>query len=100
MDAFIIKPANFDASKKYPLLTYQYNGPESQEVLNRWRMDGIYYFADQGYVVACVDGRGTGARGHEFRTCTYWNLGKYETEDQIAAGQPKGGKINAKGNHW
>ena len=84
MDAFIIKPANFDASKKYPLLTYQYNGPESQEVLNKWKMDGIYFFADQGYVVACVDGRGTGCKSREWSDAVYKQLGKYETIDQIA----------------
>lgn len=85
MDAFIIKPKNFDASKKYPLLTYQYNGPESQEVLNKWKMDGIYYFADQGYVVACVDGRGTGYKSRKWSDVVYKQLGKYETIDQITA---------------
>lgn len=85
MDAYIIKPADFDPSKKYPLLTYQYNGPESQEVKNRWGLDGLYYFADQGYVVACVDGRGTGYRSRAWSDCVYRQLGKYETEDQLAA---------------
>ena len=84
MDAFIIKPKNFDPTKKYPLLTYQYNGPESQEVLNKWKMDGIYYFADQGYVVACVDGRGTGYKSREWSDIVYKQLGLYETIDQIA----------------
>lgn len=84
MDAFIIKPADFDASKKYPLLTYQYNGPESQEVLNKWKMDGIYYFADQGYIVACVDGRGTGCKSRSWSDAVYKQLGKYETMDQVA----------------
>lgn len=85
MNAFMIKPADFDASKKYPLLMYQYNGPDSQEVLDRWTMEGIYYIASQGYVVACVDGRGTGARSRAWANIVYKNLGKYETEDQIAA---------------
>lgn len=85
MDAFIIKPKNFDPSKKYPLVTYQYNGPESQEVLNRWKMDGIYYFADQGYIVACVDGRGTGCKNRKWSDAVYKQLGKYETTDQITA---------------
>lgn len=84
MDAFIIKPVNFDPTKKYPLLTYQYNGPESQEVVNRWRMDGIYYFVDQGYIVACVDGRGTGFKSRKWSDAVYRQLGKYETIDQVA----------------
>ena len=84
MDAFVIKPTGFDASKRYPLLMYQYNGPDSQEVLNAWRMEGIYYLASQGYVVASVDGRGTGNRSREWANCVYRDLGHYETEDQLA----------------
>lgn len=84
MDAYIIKPANFNVSGKYPLLMYQYNGPDSQEVLNRWKMEGIFYLASQGYIVAAVDGRGTGNRGRAWSTCVYKKLGQYETEDQIA----------------
>ncbi len=84
MDAYIIKPANFNVSGKYPLLMYQYNGPDSQEVLNRWKMEGVFYIASQGYVVAAVDGRGTGNRGRAWSTCVYKKLGQYETEDQIA----------------
>lgn len=85
MNAFMIKPLNFDASKKYPLLMYQYNGPDSQEVLDRWRMEGIFYLASKGYVVACVDGRGTGNRTNEWAKCVYLNLGDLETQDQLAA---------------
>lgn len=84
MDAYIIKPANFDPALRYPLLMYQYNGPDSQQVLNSWKMEGIYYLASQGYVVACVDGRGTGNRTREWSTCVYKHLGEYETEDQLA----------------
>lgn len=84
MDAYIIKPVNFDSSRKYPLLMYQYNGPDSQEVTNRWKMEGVYYLASKGYIVAAVDGRGTGNRNREWATCVYKQLGKYETEDQIA----------------
>lgn len=84
MDAFIIKPTGFDASKKYPLLMYQYNGPDSQTVLNSWKMEGIYYIASQGYVVACVDGRGTGNRSRAWSTSVYKQLGVLETEDQLA----------------
>lgn len=84
MNAYIIKPTDFDSSRKYPLLMYQYNGPESQEVLDRWRMEGIFYLASQGYVVACVDGRGTGNRTREWAKCVYLNLGDLETQDQLA----------------
>lgn len=85
MNAYIIKPANFDSSKKYPLMMFQYNGPDSQQVLNRWKMDGNYYIASEGYIVACVDGRGTGNRSREWSTCVYKQLGVLETEDQLAA---------------
>lgn len=84
MDAYIIRPADFDPGKKYPLMTYQYNGPDSQQVLNRWTMEGVYYIASLGYVVACVDGRGTGNRTREWANAVYKQLGKYETADQIA----------------
>lgn len=84
MDAFLIKPADFDSSKKYPLLMYQYNGPESQEVKNKWSMEGIFYLASQGYIVATVDGRGTGYKGRAWADIVYKNLGHYETLDQIA----------------
>lgn len=84
MNAFIIKPSDFDPSKKYPLLMYQYNGPDSQEVLNTWRIDGINYIAECGYIVACVDGRGTGNRTRKWANVVYKQLGRYETEDQLA----------------
>lgn len=84
MDAYVIKPANFDASRRYPLVMTQYNGPESQEVKNRWTIDGMTYLASEGYVVACVDGRGTGFRGRAWSDVVYKQLGHYETEDQIA----------------
>ncbi len=84
MNAYIIKPADFDPSKKYPLMMYQYNGPDSQEVLDNWRMEGIYYIASQGYIVAAVDGRGTGNRSREWANAVYKQLGKYETADQLA----------------
>lgn len=84
MDAYIIKPSGFDASRRYPLVMTQYNGPESQEVRNRWAVDGMTYLASQGYIVACVDGRGTGFRGRKWSDSVYKQLGRYETEDQIA----------------
>ena len=84
MDAYIIKPADFDPSRSYPLMMYQYNGPDSQQVLNAWKMDGIYYIASQGYIGAAVDGRGTGNRSREWATSVYCHLGEYETADQLA----------------
>ena len=84
MDAYIIKPADFNENKKYPLLMYQYNGPDSQEVLNKWRIDGLFYIASQGYVVAAVDGRGTGNRSRQWAYSVYKRLGVLETEDQLA----------------
>ncbi len=84
MYAYIIKPNGFKETGKYPLMMYQYNGPDSQEVQNRWRMEGIFYIASEGYVVAAVDGRGTGNRSRAWANAVYMNLGKYETEDQIA----------------
>lgn len=84
MDAYMIKPADFDPNKKYPLVMYQYNGPDSQQVLDQWRMEGVYYLASLGYIVACVDGRGTGNRSRQWANAVYKRLGTYETEDQIA----------------
>jgi dipeptidyl-peptidase-4 len=88
LNAFRIDPPNFDPSKEYPLFMFVYGGPGSQQVLDRWK--GSYYWwfqmlAQQGYIVACVDNRGTGARGADFKKLTYLELGKYETLDQIAA---------------
>lgn len=88
LNAYIIKPSNFDAKKKYPVLMYQYSGPGSQEVKNSWMsMNDQWHFmlAQKGYLVVCVDGRGTGGKGAAFKKQTYLNLGKLEVEDQIAA---------------
>lgn len=89
LNYWIIKPSNMEKGKKYPLLMYVYGGPGSQEVLNsQSRFSDYMWFrmlAQKGYVVACVDGRGTGMRGEEFKKCTYMELGKYETDDQIEA---------------
>ncbi|MDE6806621.1 MAG: S9 family peptidase, partial [Muribaculaceae bacterium] len=84
MDAYIIKPSDFTESCKYPLLLYQYNGPDSQEVLNKWRMEGLFYVASQGYVVAAVDGRGTGNRSRAWANAVYCRLGQDEVADQLA----------------
>jgi len=83
LNGWMLKPANFDTSKKYPVLMVQYSGPNSQEVLDTWKIDWEYYLATQNFVVVCVDGRGTGARGAEFRKCTYEQLGILETKDQV-----------------
>ena len=87
-NAWILKPANFDANKKYPLFMTQYSGPGSQSVNNRWNGSNDYWFqhlAEQGYIIVCVDGRGTGFKGADFKKSTYLNLVKYETIDQIDA---------------
>ena len=88
LNAWMIKPANFDASKKYPVLMFQYSGPGSQQVDNAWHSADDYWYmmlADEGYIVACVDGRGTGYKGAAFKKVTQKELGKYEVEDQIDA---------------
>jgi dipeptidyl-peptidase-4 len=86
LNAYMIKPADFDPSKKYPVLMYVYGGPGSQNVLNAWggvREFWHHQLAAEGFIVACVDNRGTGARGRDFKHSTYANLGKLETIDQI-----------------
>lgn len=88
LNAWIIKPTNMDPAKKYPVLMYQYSGPGSQQVNNEWNSADDYWFmmlAQEGYVIACVDGRGTGYKGADFKKVTYKELGKYEVEDQIDA---------------
>ncbi len=88
LNAWIIKPKDFDATKKYPVFMYQYSGPGSQQVNNDWNGSDDYWFmslTQMGYIVACVDGRGTGFKGNNFKKCTQLQLGKYEVEDQIDA---------------
>lgn len=88
LNAWFIKPKDFDPNKKYPVFMYQYSGPGSQQVANQWNGTNDYWFmmlAQQGYIVACIDGRGTGFKGSEFKKCTYKELGKFEVEDQIDA---------------
>jgi len=87
LNGLMIKPVDFDASKKYPVLMYQYSGPNSQQVTDSWgRGVGWYeYLAQEGFLVVCVDPRGTGARGEDFRKVTYQQLGKYESDDQVEA---------------
>jgi dipeptidyl-peptidase-4 len=87
LNGWIIKPVRFDASRKYPVVMIQYSGPNSQQVLDRFGTDWYYALANEGFVVASVDGRGTGARGEAFRKQTYMNLGVMESDDQVAAGR-------------
>lgn len=87
LNAWIVKPANFDESKKYPVLMFQYSGPNSQSVLDQYGFDWEQYLASAGFICVCVDGRGTGARGEEFRKCTYMRMGELESKDQIEAAQ-------------
>lgn len=87
LNAWRILPKDFDESKKYPVVMLQYSGPTSQRVLNNWRKRFGYALADAGYLVVNVDGRGTGARGREWRNATYMQLGVKEAEDQISAAQ-------------
>ena len=87
LNMYMIKPSNFDPNKKYPVLMYQYSGPGSQNVANRWNGSNDYWhqmLAQSGYIIVCVDGRGTGFKGRDFKKVTYMNLVKHETEDQIA----------------
>lgn len=86
LNGYIIKPEGFDASKKYPVVMTQYSGPNSQSVDDSWSGIGWEdYLAQEGFVVACVDPRGTAARGEDFRKITYRQLGKYESDDQVEA---------------
>lgn len=87
LNAFMIRPVDFNAKKKYPVLMYVYGGPGSQTVANSWDRYALWYqyLANQGYIVVSVDNRGTGARGRDFRTSTYKQLGNLETQDQISA---------------
>ncbi|MFI1770462.1 S9 family peptidase [Thalassobellus citreus] len=93
LNMWMIKPANFDASKQYPLFMTQYSGPGSQSVANTWNSANDYWYqmlAQQGYIIVCIDGRGTGLKGAEFKKVTQNELGKYEVEDQIAAAKQLG----------
>ncbi|HKI79079.1 MAG TPA: S9 family peptidase [Ignavibacteriaceae bacterium] len=86
LNAYIMKPADFDPSKKYPVLVYGYGGPGSQMVVDRWggtRTFWHQYMTEQGYIVFCVDNRGTGGRGKAFKDISYGDLGKWSVHDQV-----------------
>lgn len=86
LNGYIIKPKNFDAKKKYPVLLYQYSGPGSQEVADSWNDSNDYWhmmLSQKGYIIVCVDGRGTGFKGADFKKVTQKELGKFEVQDQI-----------------
>lgn len=91
LNGWMMKPTGFNSSKKYPALLYQYSGPGSQQVLDAWGISWETYMASRGYVVVCVDGRGTGGRGADFAKCTYMNLGVKEAKDQVATAEYLGG---------
>ena len=87
LNGWMITPPDFDSTRKYPVLMYQYSGPASQEVADRFPLGNFFWhqmLAEKGYIIVCADGTGTGFRGEAFRKKTYLQLGKYESDDQIA----------------
>lgn len=92
LNGWMVKPADFSPSKRYPVIMYQYGGPGSQQVRNAWNIGSCgqgaimeQYMAQEGYIVVCVDNRGTGGRGADFERCTYLRLGEKESADQVEA---------------
>lgn len=90
LDGWMVKPKDFDTNKKYPVILFQYSGPGSQQVIDAWNAGSMgnggafdYYLAQQGFIVVCVDGRGTGGRGTAFEKCTYLKIGELESRDQV-----------------
>lgn len=94
LDGWMVKPLDFDKNRRYPVILFQYSGPGSQQVKNSWSAGSMgqggafdSFLAQQGFIVVCVDGRGTGGRGSEFEKCTYQRLGELEAKDQIETAQ-------------
>ena len=85
LNAWIIKPADFNESRKYPVMIFQYSGPNSQSVIDRFEFGWEQYLATNGIICVGVDGRGTGARGEEFRKSTYLRMGELEAKDLVEA---------------
>lgn len=101
LNAYMITPPNFDKNKKYPVLMYQYSGPGSQQVADRFYLGNYFWhqmLAQKGYIVVCADGRGTGFRGEEFKKQTYLTLGNLESQDQIAIAKQLAKKKYVDGN--
>ncbi len=106
LNGWMMKPANFDPNKKYPVIMHQYSGPGSQQVLDKWGIGsfgdgGMFeaYMCDKGYIMVCVDGRGTGGRGAAFEKCTYLFLGVKESEDQVETARYLGTLPYVDGSH-
>lgn len=91
LNGYMMRPANFNPTRKYPVFMTQYSGPGSQQVLDKWTMEWEHCLVQEGYILVCVDGRGTGGRGEEFRKCTYRDLGRLEVLDQIETAKYLGG---------
>lgn len=92
LNGVMIKPADFNPNKKYPVVMWQYSGPGSQQVINSWNLGSMgqgalfdEYLTQQGFILVCVDGRGTGGRGSDFEKITYLKLGDLESKDQVEA---------------
>ncbi len=85
LNGWMIRPSGFEATRKYPVVMTQYSGPNSQQVTDSWSVGWNEYLAQEGFAVVCVDPRGTGARGEEFRKVTYMQLGRYESDDMVSA---------------
>ena len=90
LDGWMVKPLDFDPNKQYPVIQFQYSGPGNQQVMDAWSTGSMgnggafdYYLAQEGFIVVCVDGRGTGGRGADFEKCTYLRLGDLEAKDQV-----------------
>jgi dipeptidyl-peptidase 4 len=97
LHGFMMKPNNIVPGTKHPLLMFVYGGPGNQQVLDQWKGANYWWFqmlVQQGYIVACVDNRGTGGRGADFKKCTYMQLGKLETIDQITAARYLGAQAD------
>jgi dipeptidyl-peptidase-4 len=92
LNGWMVKPADFDPNRKYPMVMYQYGGPGNQQVKNAWNIGQAgrgalleQYLCQQGFVCVCIDNRGTGGRGAAFEKCTYLKLGQLEAHDQVEA---------------
>jgi dipeptidyl-peptidase 4 len=93
LNGWMMKPHRFDAGMKYPVYMYAYNGPGSNLCNNGWSTFDFFWhnlLNQEGYIVVCVDGRGTMGRGRAFKHATYLQLGKLETQDQLEVARQLG----------